>query len=83
MRIRSEIILFFLLISVIPLSIVAYISYDSSKEAISGSVMEKLLGATENTGNAIDNWMAARKDDLRVISQSRIVVCNDKKQLHE
>jgi len=82
-RIRSEIIIFFLLISVIPLSIVAYISYDSSKEAISGSVMEKLLGATENTGNAIDNWMAARKDDIRVISQSRILVCTDKKQLRE
>ncbi|MDD5615910.1 MAG: sensor histidine kinase [Candidatus Methanoperedens sp.] len=83
MRIRSEIILFFLLISVIPLSIVAYISYDNGKEAIRASVMEKLLGATENTGNAIDNWMAARKDDMRVISQSRIVVSKDKKQLHE
>lgn len=83
MRIRSEIILFFLLISVIPLSIVAYISYDNSREAIRVSVMETLLGATENTGNAIDNWMASRKDDIRVISQSRIVECTEKKQLHD
>lgn len=83
MRIRSEIILFFLLISVIPLSVVAYISYDHGREAIRGSVMTNLLGATDNSGNAIDNWMASRKDDIRVISQSRIVVCMEKKQLHE
>ncbi|VVB89587.1 Methyl sulfide methyltransferase-associated sensor [uncultured archaeon] len=83
MRLRSEIILFFLLISVIPLSIVAYISYDHSREAISDSVMATLLGATENTGNAIDNWMGARKNDIRVVSQSKVVVCIDKKQLHE
>ncbi len=83
MKIRSEIILFFLLISIIPLSIVVYISYDHSRQAISKSVMSNILGATENTGNAIDNWMDARKDDIRVISQSRIVVCTDKKQLHE
>ncbi len=83
MRIRSEIILFFLLISVIPLSIVVYISYDHSRDAIRESVNANLIGATENTGNAIDNWIDARKDDIRIISQSRIVVCTDKKQLHE
>lgn len=83
MRIRSEIILFFLLISVIPLSIVAFISFDHGREAIRGSVMTNLRGATENSGNAIDNWMASRKDDIRVISQSRIVVCLEKKQLNE
>jgi signal transduction histidine kinase len=82
-RLRSEIILFFLLISLIPLSIVAYISYDHSREAIRGSVMANLLGATENTGNAIDYWMDARKNDIQVISQSRIMVCTDKKELHE
>lgn len=83
MSIRSEIILFFLLISVIPLSIVVYISYDHGREAIRESVKTNLIVATDNTGNAIDNWMEARKDDIRVISQSRIVICTEKKQLHE
>ncbi|HEY9206896.1 MAG TPA: sensor histidine kinase [Candidatus Methanoperedens sp.] len=83
MSIRSELIFFFLIISVIPLSLVVYISYDYSKEPISDSVVANLRGATENTGNAIDNWMAARKDDIRVISQSRIVECTEKKQLNE
>ncbi len=83
MSIRSELIFFFLIISVIPLSLVVYISYDYSKEPISESVVATLRGATENTGNAIDNWMAARKDDIRVISQSRIVECEEKKQLNE
>lgn len=45
--------------------------------------MANLLGATENTGNAIDNWMDARKDDIRVISQSRIVVYAEKEHLQE
>ncbi len=72
MRIRSELILFFLVISVIPLSAVVFISYDYSKHAIRESVMSTLRGATENTGNAIDNWMDARKDDIRVISNSNV-----------
>jgi len=81
--IRSELVIFFLLISVIPLSAVVYASYEHSKEAIRDSVMANLLGATENTGNAIDNWMDARKDDIRVISQSRIVVYAEKEHLQE
>ncbi len=83
MRLRSQIILFFLVISVIPLSIVVYISFDHSREAIRESVQSNLFGAVDNTGNAIDNWMDARKDDIRVISQSRIVRCIEKKQLNE
>lgn len=83
MRLQSQIILFFLLISVIPLSIVVYISYDHSREAIRESVQATLRGAVDNTGNAVDNWMDARKDDIRVISRSTIVRCNEKKQLNE
>ncbi len=83
MSIRFELILFFLIISIIPLSLIVYISYEHSKEAIRDSVMASLLGATENTGNAIDNWMDARKDDIRVISQSRIVVHTEKDRLQE
>ncbi len=32
------------------------------------SVNANLLEATENTGQAIDNWMDARIDDMRIIS---------------
>ncbi len=70
MRIRTELIIFFLIISVVPLSAVVYMSYDYSREAIRDTVMTNLLGATENSGNAIDNWMDVRKDDIRVISRS-------------
>jgi signal transduction histidine kinase len=72
-RIRSELIYFFLIISVLPLSAVIYLSYDYGKVAIRDSVMSNLQGATENTGNAIDNWMNARKDDMRIISESKLV----------
>ncbi|MCZ7404528.1 MAG: sensor histidine kinase [Candidatus Methanoperedens sp.] len=68
MKIRFELIIFFLIISVLPLSAVVYISYDHSKVAIRDSVMTNLLVATENTGRAIGDWMAARKDDIRIIS---------------
>lgn len=83
MNIRSELLVFFLLISVIPLSAVVYVSYDYSKEAIRESVMANLLGATENTGHAIDNWMDARKDDIRVISQSGAIVNPEKEHFTE
>ncbi|MCX9082571.1 MAG: sensor histidine kinase [Candidatus Methanoperedens sp.] len=45
-----------------------YVSYEHSQAAIHNSVNTNLLVATENTGKAIDNWMDARKDDLRIIS---------------
>lgn len=83
MRLRSELIIFFLVISVIPLSAVVYISYDYSKAAIRESVMSNLDGATENTRNAIDNWMDARKDDIRVISQSRVALASQKEHFIE
>ncbi|CAG0953370.1 partial Methyl-accepting chemotaxis protein PctB, partial [Methanosarcinales archaeon] len=82
MRLRSELIIFFLIISVVPLSAVVYISYEYSKLAIRESVMSNLLGATDNTGNVIDNWMDARKDDIRVISQS-ITLTTEKERFKE
>ena len=83
MRLRSELIIFFLIISVVPLSSVVYISYDYSKLAIRESVMSNLLGATDNTGNVINNWMDARKDDIRVISQSRVALTTQKEYFIE
>jgi len=82
-RLRSELFLFFLVISVVPLSAVVYISYDYGKEAIRESVMYNLFGATDNTGNAIDNWMDARKDDIRVISQSRVTLAPQREHFKE
>ena len=81
MGIRSELIIFFLLISVIPLSLVVYTSYNYSKDAIRESVTGSLLGATENTGHAIDYWMDARRDDIRVISG--IAASTDNGQLYD
>ncbi|MCZ7382473.1 MAG: sensor histidine kinase [Candidatus Methanoperedens sp.] len=82
MRIRTELIIFFLIISVVPLSAVVYLSYDYSREAIRDTVMTNLLGATENSGNAIDNWMDVRKDDIRVISRS-IEINTEKDELKD
>lgn len=83
MRIRSELTIFFLIIAIIPLSAVVYTSYDYSKDTIRDSVLDNLVGATENTGQAIDNWMDVRKSDIRIISQSRMVADTEKAQLHE
>lgn len=83
MRLRSELFILFLIISVVPLSAVVYISYDYGKEAIRESVMYNLLGATDNTGNAIDNWMDARKDDIRIIAQSRVTLASQREHFKE
>jgi signal transduction histidine kinase len=70
-------------ISVLPLSAVVYISYNYSEGAIRDSVRFTLAGATENTGNAIENWMDARKEDIRVISQARIAIAAQKEHFKE
>lgn len=45
--------------------------------------MDNLVGATENTGQAIDNWMDVKKSDIRVISQSGMVESIEKEELHD
>jgi signal transduction histidine kinase len=80
-RIRSELTIFFLIISIIPLCAVVYTSYNYSQEIIRDFIMDNLAGATENTGHAIDNWMDVRKGDIRVISQSKLVENTEKEQL--
>jgi signal transduction histidine kinase len=44
--------------------------------------MDNLVGATENTGQAIDNWMDVKKSDIRVISQSGMVESIEKEELY-
>lgn len=83
MRIRSELIISLLIISIIPLSFVVYTSYNYSQETICASIMDNLVGATENTGQAIDNWMDVKKSDIRVISQSGMVESIEKEELHD
>jgi len=82
-RVRSELIICFLLISVLPLSAVVYLSYNYSEGAIRDSVRATLSGATDNTGNAIENWMDARKDDIRIISQSNVALESPKEQFKD
>ena len=82
MRIRSELIITLLIISIIPLFFVVYTSYNYSQETICASIMDNLVGATENTGQAIDNWMDVKKSDIRVISQSGMVESIEKEELY-
>lgn len=82
MRIRSELIISLLIISIIPLFFVVYTSYNYSQETICASIMDNLVGATENTGQAIDNWMDVKKSDIRVISQSGMVESIEKEELY-
>jgi len=81
-RIRSELIISLLIISIIPLFFVVYTSYNYSQETICASIMDNLVGATENTGQAIDNWMDVKKSDIRVISQSGMVESIEKEELY-
>ncbi|HEY9247332.1 MAG TPA: cache domain-containing protein, partial [Candidatus Methanoperedens sp.] len=81
MRIRSEHIAYFLIISIVPLSAVVYVSYEYSQNAIRDSVNTNLLAATENSGRSIDSWMDARKDDISIISA--IIEIGEKEKLQQ
>ncbi|MCX9073291.1 MAG: sensor histidine kinase [Candidatus Methanoperedens sp.] len=83
MSIRLLLIIFFLLISVVPLSIVVFISFDHSRDVIRETVDFNVQSAAKNTANEIDNWMDARRDDIRVLSQSRIILNADKRDLYD
>jgi len=56
----SEQIIFFLIISIIPLSAVVYVSYEDSQAAIHNSVNTNLLCNEIPAGQSITGWMQER-----------------------
>jgi len=68
--IRSKILMFAVLATLLPSITTAYISYVENKRALQAKASEELLGLSAQAARELDLWTKERRYDLRVFSSS-------------
>jgi diguanylate cyclase (GGDEF)-like protein len=71
--IKTKILVFALLATIIPASILGGLSYLQSSKLLRGKISHELLNATVQSSKELDLWLKERLYDLRVFSSSYIV----------
>jgi diguanylate cyclase (GGDEF)-like protein len=74
--IRSKILMFAVLATLLPSITTAYISYVENKRALTAKASEELLGLSAQAARELDLWTKERRYDLRVFSSSYEVTEN-------
>jgi diguanylate cyclase (GGDEF)-like protein len=68
--IRSKILVFALLVTLIPSGLTAWISYSQNRRALEGKIARELLSASSQAAREMDVWLKERLYDLRVFASS-------------
>ena len=68
--VRSKILAFALLVTLIPSGLTAWISYDQNRRALEEKISQELLSASAQTAREMDVWVKERLYDLRVFASS-------------
>lgn len=66
--IRTKFIMWFLIITLAPLSFATYVSYKSSRKALKEEVSHSLIAVAENKANQIEAFLRKKKDDVTMLS---------------
>jgi diguanylate cyclase (GGDEF)-like protein len=74
--IRSKILMFAVLATLLPSLTTAWISYVENKRALTAKASQELLGASEQAARELDLWVKERRYDLRVFANSYEVTEN-------
>jgi diguanylate cyclase (GGDEF)-like protein len=74
--IRSKILMFAVLATLLPSLTTAYISYVENKRALTAKASEELLGLSTQASRELDLWTKERRYDLRVFANSYEVTEN-------
>jgi diguanylate cyclase (GGDEF)-like protein len=67
---RSKILVFALLVTLIPSGVTAWISYDQNRRALEGKITQELLSSSGQAAREMDVWLKERLYDLRVFAGS-------------
>jgi signal transduction histidine kinase len=73
-RITTKFILWFLLISLVPLSISIYVSYQSSRKALKQEVANSLFAVADNKANQIESYLLMQKQNGITLSSMPEVI---------
>jgi len=68
--VRSKILAFALLVTLIPTGLTAWISYTQNRRALEEKISQELLSASAQTAREMDVWLKERLYDLRVFASS-------------
>ncbi len=68
--VRSKILAFALVVTLIPSGLTAWISYSQNRRALEEKISQELLSASSQTAREIDVWLKERLYDLRVFASS-------------
>ncbi len=68
--VRSKILAFALLVTLIPTGLTAWISYTQNRRALEEKISQELLSASAQTAREMDVWVKERLYDLRVFASS-------------
>ena len=68
--VRSKILAFALVVTLIPTGLTAWISYTQNRTALEEKISQELLSASAQTAREMDVWLKERLYDLRVFASS-------------
>ncbi|HEY0351142.1 MAG TPA: hypothetical protein VGC48_03420, partial [Gemmatimonadales bacterium] len=74
--VRSKILLFALLVTLVPSGLTAWISYDQNRRALEGKISQELLSSSGQAAREMDVWLKERLYDLRIFAGSQEVANN-------
>jgi diguanylate cyclase (GGDEF)-like protein len=67
---RSRILVFAILVTLIPSGLTAWISYSQNRRALEGKIAQELLSSSGQAAREMDVWLKERLYDLRVFASS-------------
>src|SRR3954471_8082438 len=68
--VRSKILVFAILVTLIPTGLTAWISYSQNRRALEEKISQELLSASTQSAREMDVWLKERLYDLRVFASS-------------
>jgi diguanylate cyclase (GGDEF)-like protein len=74
--VRSKILVFAILVTLIPTGITAWVSYSQNRKALEEKISQELLSASSQSAREMDVWLKERLYDLRVFASSYEVTEN-------
>jgi diguanylate cyclase (GGDEF)-like protein len=74
--VRSKILVFAILVTLIPTGLTAWISYSQNRKALEEKISQELLSASGQSAREMDVWLKERLYDLRVFASSYEVTEN-------
>jgi diguanylate cyclase (GGDEF)-like protein len=74
--VRSKILVFAILVTLIPTGLTAWLSYSQNRKALEEKISQELLSASAQSAREMDVWLKERLYDLRVFASSYEVTEN-------